>query len=123
MTDRVLDQDKERLELRSHVLTLREGEMEARISDRDRTISELMGRVDTLTAMLQKEQASRDSVSRRLSVVEGELSATRQFKPPARALRIKRRKATVRPVRLVKVSSAKRNLPTNPKRRGQTNRK
>jgi hypothetical protein len=75
MTDRVLAQDKERLELRSHVLTLREGEMEARLQDRDRTISELESRVQMLTGLLQKEQASRNAVARQLSAVERKLSA------------------------------------------------
>jgi hypothetical protein len=36
MTDRALAQEKERLELRSHVLTSREGEMEARFQNRNR---------------------------------------------------------------------------------------
>src|ERR1700686_884500 len=72
MMDRALAQDKERLELRSHVLTLRESELEARVLDRDRTIAELTGRIDMLTGMLQKEQATRDSVSRRLSAVEAD---------------------------------------------------
>jgi len=70
MTDRALAQDKERLEVRSHVLTLREGEMEARLQDRDRTIRALEDRLHALTGMLQKEQASRDAVTRRLSVIE-----------------------------------------------------
>jgi Plasmid replication region DNA-binding N-term len=78
MSDRTLAQDKERVELRSHVLTLREGEMEARLKDRDRTIADLTGRVDMLTGMLQQEQASRDAVARRLSAVETELSSARQ---------------------------------------------
>src|SRR6266851_712404 len=75
MTDRALAQDKEPLELRSHVLTLREGEMEARLQDRDRTISELESRVQMLTGLLQKEQASRSSVARRLVAIEAQLSA------------------------------------------------
>jgi hypothetical protein len=83
MTDRALAQDKERVELRSHVLTLREGEMEARLQDRDRTIAELTGRADMLTGMLQKEQAGRDAVARRLSAVEAALSSARQVNLPA----------------------------------------
>jgi hypothetical protein len=78
MTDRALSQDKERLELRSHVLTLREAEMEARVQERDRTAADLGKRVDLLTGMLQKELANRDAISRRLTVVEAELSAARQ---------------------------------------------
>jgi len=81
MTDRALAQDKERLELRSHVLTLREGEMEAHIQDRERTISELESRIQMLTGLLQKEQASHDAVSRRLSTVEANL--WRKAIPPA----------------------------------------
>jgi hypothetical protein len=75
MTDRALAHDKERLELRSHVLTLREGEMETRLQDRDRTIAELESRIQMLTGLLQREQASRDSVTQRLLAIEPELLA------------------------------------------------
>jgi hypothetical protein len=80
MADRALAQDKERLELRSHVLTLREGEMETRAQERERTIADLESRLQVLTGMLQKEQANRDFLTRRLSVMEAELSAARQVK-------------------------------------------
>ena len=92
MTDRALAQDKERLELRSHVLTLRESEMEARVQDRDRTIAELTARVNMLTGMLQKEQATRDSVSRRLSAVEPKLSAGRQLKVQRKSRQTKKKR-------------------------------
>src|SRR5579863_5210432 len=81
MTDRALAHDKERLDLHSHVLTLREDEMEARLQDRDRTISELESRVQMLTSQLQKEQASRNAVARRLAAVERELSAAGHVGP------------------------------------------
>src|ERR1700728_5495127 len=38
---RVAELDKQRMDLRSHVLTLREGELDSRLRDRDRTIEEL----------------------------------------------------------------------------------
>jgi hypothetical protein len=57
---RVAEQDKQRLELRSHVLTLREGELDSRLRDRDRTIEELNLRMRVLTGSLRKEQAARD---------------------------------------------------------------
>lgn len=85
MSVRELAQEKERLELRSHVLTLREDEMQARIQDRDRTVSELREQVALLTGLLKKEQATRDVLTRRLSTVEAELSAVRQVKTPVRA--------------------------------------
>jgi hypothetical protein len=111
MTDRALIQDKERLELRSHVLTLREGEMEARILDRDRTIAELNGHIQMLTAMLQKEQASRDAGSRRLSAVEAELLAARRSNirtPKLRSSTVRREKPIPEANRLPKRPTTKR---------------
>jgi Plasmid replication region DNA-binding N-term len=57
---RVATLDKERLELRSHVLSLREGELDSRLHDRERTIDELNLRLRELTGMLRKEQATRE---------------------------------------------------------------
>jgi hypothetical protein len=110
MTDRALAQDNERLELRSHVLTLRESEMEARIQDRDRTIAELTKHVDLLTGMLQKEQATRDSVTRRLSAVEAELSAARQIEvlAPNRTSGTQRRTTAVKIAHRIKRPTTKR---------------
>ena len=109
MTDRALALDKERLELRSHVLTLREGEMEARIQDRERTIVALEERVQMLTGMLQKEQGSRDAVARRLSAVEAELLAARQMIVPiAKANpQVKHRKTAVKVAHRIKRSAAR----------------
>src|SRR5258708_38458402 len=59
MTDRALAHDKERLELRSHALTLREGEMEARSQDSGRTMPEHQSHIQILTGLLPKEQACR----------------------------------------------------------------
>src|ERR1700722_18045456 len=69
-TDRIVALDKERLELRSHVLTLREGEMEARIQIRERRIRELEAHVQSLGTSLKKEQARRTSDARRLAAME-----------------------------------------------------
>jgi hypothetical protein len=41
-TARVTELDKQRLEVRSHVLTLREGELDSRLRNRDRTIEDLI---------------------------------------------------------------------------------
>jgi hypothetical protein len=115
MTDRALAHDKDRLELRSHVLTLREGEMEARLQDRDRTISELESRVQRLTGLLQKEQASRHAVERRLSAVEGELSAVRQVS-------IRHRETAVKVAHRITRSAAKRRQAPTARKRKQTSR-
>jgi hypothetical protein len=63
---RVAEHDKQRLELRSHVLTLREGELDSRLRDRDRTIEELNLRLRELTGARRKEQATRDSQLQRI---------------------------------------------------------
>jgi hypothetical protein len=64
---RLADLDKQRLELRSHVLTLREGELDSRLRDRDRTIEELNLRLREITGSLRKEQATREMLSRQIA--------------------------------------------------------
>src|ERR1700683_2759793 len=80
--ERVAELDKERLELRSHVLTLREGEMASRVHDRDRMIAELNSQIKALTSMLQKEQANRQSVTQQLSAIQVDRLTARRV--PAR---------------------------------------
>lgn len=57
---RLTELDQQRLEVRSHVLSLREGELDSRLRDRDRTIEELNLRVRELTGLLRKEQVTRE---------------------------------------------------------------
>jgi uncharacterized coiled-coil protein SlyX len=64
---RLAEVDKQRLEVRSQVLTLREGELDLRLRDRDRTIEELNLRLRELTGALRKEQAARELLTRRLT--------------------------------------------------------
>ena len=64
---RVAELDKQRLELRSHVLTLREGELDSHLRDRDRTIEELNLRLREITGSLRKEQATREMLSRQIA--------------------------------------------------------
>ena len=119
MTDRALAQDKECLEVRSHVLTLREGEMEARLQDRDRTIRALEDRLHVLTGMLQKEQASRDAVTRRLSVIETGLLTTRQVNVSA----TRHRKTAVKSLHRTKRLPLKRRPAPMAKTRKHTSRR
>ncbi len=124
MTDRALAQDKECLEVRSHVLTLREGEMEARLQDRDRTIRALEDRLHVLTGMLQKEQASRDAVTRRLSVIETELLTTRQVNVSAKlAPGTRHRKTAVKSLHRTKRPPLKRRPAPMAKTRKHTSRR
>jgi hypothetical protein len=82
---RLTELDKQRLELRSHVLSLREGELDSRLRDRDRTIEELNARLRELTGVLRKEQATRELLTRQLTTpVPHLLARSRRPKRPAR---------------------------------------
>jgi hypothetical protein len=59
-SERVAADHQQNLEVRSHVLTLREGELDSRLRDRDRTIEDLNLRLRELTGALRKEQATRE---------------------------------------------------------------
>jgi uncharacterized coiled-coil protein SlyX len=76
---------EQNLEVRSHVLTLREGELDSRLRDRDRTIEELNLRLRELTGVLRKEQATRESLTRRLTTPAPQILARdRRSARPAR---------------------------------------
>jgi uncharacterized coiled-coil protein SlyX len=74
---RVAALDKERLELRSHVLSLREGELDSRLQDRDRAIEDLNLRLRELTGNLRKEQATRELLTQRLTTPDPQILARR----------------------------------------------
>src|SRR5271168_2759251 len=72
-SERLAADAQQNLEVRSHVLTLREGELDSRLRDRERTIEDLNLRLRELTTMLRKEQATREILLRQTtarSVVE-----------------------------------------------------
>jgi uncharacterized coiled-coil protein SlyX len=99
--------DKEQtLEVRSHVLTLREGELDSRLRDRDRTIDELNLRLRELTGILRKEQATRESLVRQLA--DSKTAANRKPKRPRPARPRKRAKTTKRMRKPAKTAVAKR---------------
>jgi hypothetical protein len=78
-TNRLAEIDKQRLELRSHVLTLREGELDSRLRDRDRTIEELNMRLRELSVGLQKEQSTCESHLRRITALEAILARRKRL--------------------------------------------
>ena len=87
---RVAELDKQRLELRSHVLTLREGELDSRLRDRDRTIEELDLRLRELAGALRKEQATRGLLMQEITDSPFVRMQRRKPRAPAQA---KKRKA------------------------------
>lgn len=68
-----LAKDRQDLEVRSHVLSIRESELTSRLQDRDRRIARLELEMQSLVTMLRKEQTSRAAADRRLAEVQIEL--------------------------------------------------
>jgi hypothetical protein len=116
---RLTELDKQRLEVRSHVLTLREGELDSRLRDRDRTIEDLNLRLRELTGLLRQEQATHESLTRRLTTPAPQLLASRKPSPgqtKARTPPAPERKQTARRAAPLR-NSTKRNLRKRVKRR------
>ena len=88
-TQRAATEQRQSLEVRSHVLTLREGELDARLRARETTIADLNLQLRELTLLLRKEQATRAGQAERIAALEGVLSA--RVKPPATPVRTKAR--------------------------------
>src|SRR5450631_3277891 len=72
-TQRARAVDKQHLEVRSHVLSLREGELESRLRDRERererNQATLEAQLQELTLLLRKEQATRESQARGIAAL------------------------------------------------------
>jgi len=75
------------LQIRSHVLTLREGELDSRLKDRERSQAALESQLQELTLLLRRERATRDSLEKRIDLLEDQLLA--RTKGPAQAARPK----------------------------------
>jgi Plasmid replication region DNA-binding N-term len=100
-SEHLSNQLQQNLEVRSHVLTLREGELDSRLRDRDRTIEDLNLRLRELTGLLRKEQATRELLSRQIAELQ--------------SVRVPNKKRT-RPIRLAKKPKASRLKPRSGKR-------
>jgi septal ring factor EnvC (AmiA/AmiB activator) len=106
------NREKADLEVRSHVLTLREGELEERLRNREKGYAELEAQVRALTVMLRKEQANSASAERRLTALQAELDGIKRTaaakKPIARRVVRKPKPPTSRPKREPKARRAPR---------------
>jgi septal ring factor EnvC (AmiA/AmiB activator) len=83
------EREKADLEVRSHVLSLREAELQERLHKREREHAELEAQVRTLSVALRKEQANAASGERRMATLQAELDSLR-IKVAARASRTRR---------------------------------
>ncbi len=105
------------LEVRSHVLTLREGELDSRLKDREQSLAALESHLQELTLLLRKERATHDAQARRIAFLEDQLLA--RTRTPAKANRKTKRplepKARRKPQR-----AAKPPLPRKLKRKRST---
>ena len=78
---RAIDQAKVGYEVRSHVLSLREGELDSRLRERKRAYAELEEQLRTLTTLLKKEQKTRESQATRVAELETMLVRARRGRP------------------------------------------
>jgi hypothetical protein len=122
-TDRATAADRQTLEVRSHVLSLREGELESRLQDRDRTQAALESQLRELTLLLRKGDATRDAQATHISILEDQLLAWgRTTTPPARKpASLSKPKTTKKPSRATnlrrKPKSVKKKRATRTRRR------
>jgi hypothetical protein len=111
-----LTKDRQDLEVRSHVLSIRESEMADRLRQSEGHVEKMAIEIESLVTILRKEQASRAAVDRRLAEVQSELQkalasagrrrgtapakrSTKLRKParkPTRAQKATKRKVTTR---------------------------
>jgi hypothetical protein len=105
-SEHLSSQLEQNLEVRSHVLTLREGELDSRLRDRDRTIEDLNLRLRELTGLLRKEQATRESLSRQIAGLQSAAVSNKTRTRPVRSA--KKTKASKPKRRLAKRVASKR---------------
>ena len=103
-TERTLADQQESFEVRSHVLTLREGELDSRLKDREKTIDVLSLQLRELNLTLRKERATRESLTQRLTTLENQLLArtpahrkTARANPASTPARRKPQKSVAKP--------------------------
>jgi hypothetical protein len=71
-----LVREQQSVEVRSHLLSLREQELQARLEDRERAVTALELQVRDQTVLLRKLQAAREAAERRVEAFEAERMQT-----------------------------------------------
>jgi septal ring factor EnvC (AmiA/AmiB activator) len=107
-SERQAADQQQNLEVRSHVLTLREGELDSRLRDRDRTIEELNLRLRELTGLLRKEQATRELLSRHIAELQ---TAARPRPKPRQRQKSAARKNKVKSTKKARSKKIRRRAP------------
>jgi hypothetical protein len=114
-------QTKEDLEVRSQVLTLREGELDARLKDRERDVEELRVQLRALNLTTRKDQATIDIQARRVRALEAEL--LRSINLATLRRRPKPRTRTAKVVKQAKWQTARVSTKVTARRASQSRRK
>jgi hypothetical protein len=115
------EREKADLEVRSHVLSLREGELEERLRRSEKDRAELEAQMRALTVALRKEQANSASAERRLAALQAELDrlkAKADAKTPRPRRPVRKPKPPTRRARAPKKSPR----PGAPRRQGRKRR-
>lgn len=67
---RAVQQAKDSYEVRSHVLSLREGELDSRLREKEREYADLTARLRLLTTLLKKEQMTREALTTQIAKLQ-----------------------------------------------------
>jgi uncharacterized coiled-coil protein SlyX len=99
-SERLAADQQQSLEVRSHVLSLREGELDSRLRDRERTIENLTLSLREHTLTLKKQQATINALTNRISSLDGQLLSQlhtqKRSARPGRPLAPKRKRKPAR---------------------------
>ena len=107
-TRKALAQDKQEQALRSHILSIREAELNDRLAERDRRIAQLEMELQSFMTLFRKEQASRRALERRLAAVsEATPAGSKAAKRPAGSKAPKTTAKSKKPARSIKKSTRK----------------
>jgi len=104
-----LAKDRQDLEVRAHVLSIRENEISDRLQQSERRVAKLEIELESLVMLLRKEQASRASAERRLLEFRDAVTGRSGRHPPPTAAAPARKRKSLHRARAS--SRSKRTLP------------
>jgi len=116
-----LARERQDLEIRSHVLSIRENEISDRLKQSEGRVSKLEIEVESLVTMLRKEQASRASAERRLNELSDNVALRRgrATQPTAAAARKRKQQSLKQSRTSARTKSAAKRKATPSSRRSR----
>jgi hypothetical protein len=116
---RLAELDRQRLEVRSHVLTLREGELDARLRHRDQRIADLELKLREAALKLHKREETNSSLQRQLLGLSRDLSALTARQDAALVRRARTRRIVAPAAKRVSARTAVKPRLPRKKRKGR----